>query len=90
MSETIIEKRCRRRIEIDQDVYHTSLGAVKIAPSDHGRSKGHGLRMQPVSSGHEYYEMARPYLISPVARTVTVKAPTLTSKIYAGETALSI
>ena len=53
-------------------------------------AKGTELRMQPVSSGHEYYEMAKPYLISPVARTITVKAPALTSKIYAGETALSM
>ena len=53
--------------------------------------KGKEQLMRAVANGKEFYEMAKPFLINPVQKTVTtVRSPLLMKLTSAGETALSL
>ena len=52
--------------------------------------KGKSIQMKKKFEGREYYEKARPYLINPVQKKITVREKELKEKyLYAGESALS-
>ena len=53
-------------------------------------ANGTELRMIACEEGAAYLKLAEPYLIDPVARTITVRAECISERIYAGETALGM